>query len=350
MIREQIRENIGIIYLDRPKAINALSLDMIIRIKEILLKWENDDNIKAVLLDGCGQKGFCAGGDIKEIYNDYINNDNEPNKVKFFEIEFDLDKYISTYKKPIISHWFGITMGGANGLSMNSDFIIADESVNWAMPETILGFTPDVGVGKFISTLPQALGQYVGLLGVSLKADDLIKYGFADNYIDSSDYEELIINLFELSKDYEGQRLIDEFRKISIGYKKERKETDIDKNMEKINKYFSYPSLKEICQNLAYNLDDDFAQKCYEGLKERDSLVLALQFEKYFVAKTLTYEQTLELDLRLLGNPYIQNSTREGIKAKVIDKNHKAKWDHKSLDDVDMEMVNRLLAIDFKVK
>lgn len=347
MIREQIRENIGIIYLDRPKAINALSLDMIIKIKEILLKWENDDNIKAVLLDGNGEKGFCAGGDIKEIYNDYINNDDKENKVEFFEIEFDLDKYISNYKKPIISHWFGITMGGGNGLSINSDFIIVDQTVNWAMPETILGFVPDVGVGKFISTLPQALGQYVGLLGISLSACDLIKYGFADIYIDSSDYEELINNLFELSKNYDGQRLVDEFRKISTKYKKERKETDIDKNIEKINKYFSYPSLKEICQHLAYNLDDDFAKKCYEGLKERDALVLALQFEKYFVGKTLTYEQTLELDLRILDNPSIQNSTREGIKAKVIDKNHIANWQHKSLDDVDMEMVNRLLSIDF---
>ena len=199
MIKEKIVENIGIIYLDKKEVINALNLEMVKDIEKILKKWEDDDKIKAVLFDSLCQKGFCAGGDLKEIYNDYLLNESYQNKDEFYEEEFILDKFVKNYKKPVLSHYFGIVMGGGIGLSINSDFILADESVNWAMPETRLGFVPDVGVCKHLSNLPQALGQYLGLCGESLGSTDLISYDLIDLYIKSEDYENILNILFDVS-------------------------------------------------------------------------------------------------------------------------------------------------------
>lgn len=346
MIKEKIIENVGIIYLDRPKQINALNSDTIKKISEILKKWENDDKIKVILFDSLQDKGFCAGGDLKEIYNDFLKDDNCTEKDRFFKIEFALDKYVKNYKKPIISHWYGVTMGGGIGLTINSDFIITDQTVNWAMPETSLGFVPDVGVCKYISNLPQAIGEYVGLCGVSLESSDLIKYNLADVYINSKDYEKLITKLYDLSKNYESNQLIDQFSKEAKKWEVKDNESEIDKNIDKINKYFSHSSLNEIFEDLKDNTDDEFAKKCYYTLKERDPFMLTIQFEKYFVCKELSYEETIDLDLRIIQYAINKNSIKEGIRAKIIDKDNNPSWPYRSLDDISIEEVKDLLSID----
>lgn len=261
MIREKIIENVGIIYLDRPEIINSLNMEMVKDIEKILKKWEDDKKIKAILFDSLCKKGFCAGGDLKAIYYDYLLNDKCKNKDEFYEEEFVLDRYVKDYKKPIISHYFGIVMGGGIGLTVNSDFIIADESVNWAMPETRLGFVPDVGVCKHISKLPQALGQYLGLCGESLSSSDLIKYDLADIYVKSENYDKVLNILFSLSKKYDGEKLIEELKKQTQKYKVQDSNSKISKNKEKIEKYFSHSSIEEIIKSLEENKDDDFAKK-----------------------------------------------------------------------------------------
>ena len=205
----KVINRVGVIYLNNPRKLNALNFEMIKKIREILEKWEDDNRIKAVLFDSLTDKAFCSGGDLKDLYNNFINKDSCKRKDEFFATEFELDKYIASYKKPIISHWRGIVMGGGIGLSINSDYIISEESVNWAMPETGLGFVPDVGVCNYISRLPKALGHFVGILGRSLEASDLVKYNFAHVYIDSKDYEKLIEKLIDLSEIYEGEELIE---------------------------------------------------------------------------------------------------------------------------------------------
>ena len=345
MIKEKIIENVGIIYLDRPKIINSLNLEMVKDIEKILKKWENDDNIKAILFDSLCQKGFCAGGDLKTIYNDYLLNDNCQNKDEFYEEEFILDKYVKDYKKPIISHYFGIVMGGGIGLTINSDFIVCDESVNWAMPETRLGFVPDVGVCKHISKLPQALGQYLGLCGESLESSDLIKYNLANLYLDSNNYQILLDILIELSKEYEKEELIENLKIKTEKLKLENKPSKIDKDMGKIEKYFSYDSFDKILENLEANKEDEFAQKTLENLKERYIFMLQVQFEKYFICKNLSKDQVFDLDLNILKYARKTGSMKEGIRSLIIDK-ESANWKEKSLDQVSLLKVKDLLGIE----
>lgn len=346
MIEEKVINKVGVIYLDRPKLINALNYETIKEIHETLEKWEDDYGIRAVLFDSQSEKGFCAGGDLKEIYNDFLINDDCKEKDIFFKTEFDLDKYINSYKKPIISHWFGVTMGGGIGLTINSDFIIVDETVNWAMPETSLGFTPDVGVGFYISKLPQAIGQYVGLCGASLVASDLISYNLANVYINSNDYENLISKLYDLSSKYESDQLIDEFSKEAKKYELKNDKSEIEKNKEKIEINFSNSSFKKVYGGLEEDLDDGFAKKCYDTIKERDPFMLTLQFEKYFVCKELSYEETVDLDLKILQYAINKKSINEGIRAKIIDKDNNPNWTCRSMDDISIEEVKDLLSID----
>lgn len=346
MIREIVKNNIGIIYLDRADKINALNLDMIYEIYDILEKWKDDSGIRAVLFDSLADKGFCAGGDLKEVYEDYLTNDDEEDKDNFFRTEFELDKYIERYEKPIISHWFGITMGGGIGLTINSDIIITDETTNWAMPETRLGFVPDVGVGKEISKLPQALGQYLALTGSSLGASDLIKYDLADFYIKSSKYEDIINKLFTLSDEYEGDKLLDEFRKVLREYGNKENTSKIEDDLGKIEEYFSLDSYRAIYEKLKANTSDDFARKTLANQNERFLFMLSLQFEKYFLCKDLTYAETIDLDYEILEYSVELGSMEEGIRVTMIDKEDSAKWPIQSIDEVDMARVKDLLGID----
>lgn len=342
MIQKEVKNKIGIIYLDRPKALNSLNRHMIAEIKKTLRTWEKDPDIKAVLFDSKFERGLCAGGDLKEIYVDYLKNDEVKDKDVFFREEFALDKFIMNYPKPMLSHWFGVTMGGGIGLTIHSDLIIADETVNWAMPETSLGFAPDVAVGYYISQLPQALGQYVGLLGARLYPDDLLRYGLCHVLIDSKDYEEVINRLMTFDTDLDN--FIDEFKEEISDLAKNPKDTENSKNMEKIEKHFSKDSVTEIRDSLEKS-ESDFAKENLAVLNNRDPFALVVQFKKYFLGKNLTKQETIDLDLEIIKYGRKSGALEEGIRSVLIDKDENPKWPTKSLEEVDHDEVDRLLGI-----
>lgn len=342
MIKTEIKNKIGIIYLDRPEALNALNRQMIREIHKTLKAWEDQPKIRAVFFDSKAEKGFCAGGDLKEIYVDYLKNDEAKDKDVFFKEEFALDKYLMTYPKPIISHWFGVTMGGGIGLTIHSDLIIVDQTVNWAMPETSLGFVPDVGLGYFISKLPQAMGQYVGLLGARLYPDDLLRYGFCHMVIDSKDYDELINRLMNMDTD--SDNLIEDFKEKILDLSQFAKETENTKNLEEIEKHFSKDGVEEIKKSLEANLSD-FTKESLAVLNNRDPFMLEVQFKKYFLGKKLTKQGTIDLDLEIIKYGRKTGALEEGIRSVLIDKDKNPHWPTKSLEDVDQEEVHKLLGI-----
>lgn len=342
MINTEIKNKIGLIYLDRPKALNAINGQMVDEIYEVLKKFEEDSDIRAILFDSHAEKGLSAGGDLKEIYYNYLTNDKETNEEEFFKKEFDLNKYIMDYKKPIISHWFGITMGGGIGLTIHSDLIIADETTNWAMPETSLGFVPDVSVGYYISRLDRALGQYVGLIGSRLYPIDLVKNKLAHILINPKDYKEIleiIVGLSETSEDLIGD-IKKEIESFAI---KEGLSPNIE-NSAKINHHFGKDSVEEIVASLK-EADDDFARESLEALESKDPFMVKVQFEKYFLGQKLSRKETIDLDLDIIRYGLKTGAIKEGIRAKLIDKDNKAAWPVKSFADVDEKEVKDLLKI-----
>jgi enoyl-CoA hydratase len=173
---------VGHVTLNRPRAINALDLGMIRRLAVALDRWENDSDVDLVLLDGAGDRGFCAGGDVRALY-DFVVAGQVDEVHTFFREEYALNHRIATYPKPIVAIADGVTMGGGIGLAGHARIRIVTERSRLAMPETRIGFSPDVGGSWLLGRAPGRLGEYLGLTGATMDAADALYAGFADHLV-----------------------------------------------------------------------------------------------------------------------------------------------------------------------
>lgn len=182
--------SLGRITLNRPRAINALDLDMIERITAALKMWIGDIDIETVLIDGEGERGFCAGGDVRALY-EHITGGHPGDIAEFFRAEYAMNALIAEYPKPVVVFADGITMGGGIGLAGHASVRIVTERSKLAMPETRIGFTPDVGGTWLLGRAPGRFGEYFGLTGQSMTGADAVHLGFADHYVPSENLDGL---------------------------------------------------------------------------------------------------------------------------------------------------------------
>ncbi|HTE41231.1 MAG TPA: enoyl-CoA hydratase/isomerase family protein, partial [Steroidobacteraceae bacterium] len=180
-ILSAVRNGIATVTLNRPSALNALTQDMVLELHAFLREWADSSEVKAVLVRGAGEKAFCAGGDVRALYESFnaggtLHND-------FFVVEYELDAYIHSYPKPFISLMNGITMGGGMGVAQGAHFRVATDNTRIAMPEVGIGLIPDVGASYFLSRLPGSLGPYLALTGNQMRAADALYAGLADFYL-----------------------------------------------------------------------------------------------------------------------------------------------------------------------
>jgi enoyl-CoA hydratase len=175
---------VGHLTLDRPDALNALDLGMIRDLAEALDRWERHPDIAVVLLDGAGERGFCAGGDVRGLYDQIVAGNAEATTT-FFRAEYALNARIAEYPKPIVAIADGLTMGGGVGLAGHAAVRVVTERSQLAMPETRIGFTPDVGGSWLLARAPGRIGEYLGLTGGMMDAADAIYAGFADHLVPS---------------------------------------------------------------------------------------------------------------------------------------------------------------------
>ncbi|MGH8429144.1 MAG: enoyl-CoA hydratase/isomerase family protein, partial [Solimonas sp.] len=187
----EVKEGLGLITLNRPKALNALTHGMILELEKVLPGWEKDSAIKAVVLRGAGDRAFCAGGDVTGLYREMRDNPSGTLRRDFFRDEYIVNRRIYRYAKPWISLIDGIDMGGGVGLSVHGSHSVASEKFLFAMPETTIGLFPDVGGGYFLSRLQGALGTFLALTSHRLKAADALWAGIADAYVPSDRLDEL---------------------------------------------------------------------------------------------------------------------------------------------------------------
>nr|WP_274636899.1 enoyl-CoA hydratase/isomerase family protein [Microbacterium bovistercoris] len=178
------RGGLGRITLNRPRAINALDLEMIGQIARALDEWEHDPDVELVVLDGAGDRGLCAGGDVRSLY-DQIRAGRADDTAAFFRAEYALNDRIAEYPKTIVALADGITMGGGIGLAGHAAIRVVTERSKLAMPETRIGFTPDVGGTWLLGRAPGRIGEYLGLTGATMDAAGAIYAGFADHFVPS---------------------------------------------------------------------------------------------------------------------------------------------------------------------
>ena len=333
--------DIGIITLNRPSALNALSLDMVRTLTAILLAWRADVRVAAVLLRGAGREGkapaFCAGGDIRFFHQAALAGD--PRLEDFFTEEYALDHLIHVYPKPVMALVDGVCMGGGMGLSQGAGLRVVAETARLAMPETQIGLFPDVGGGWFLARCPGHLGEYLGLTGQTLNGAEAMSAGQADHLVPADRWPALIESLVRPLAAGLGSISIAE--RIDLSLRRHAVAADptgLADLRPSIDLHFSLPSLAVIVASLAED-PSGFAQSTLAQIHKRSPIMLSVTLAQIRRARGMSLAEDLRMERDLVRHcfhlrPGTASETVEGIRALAIDKDHQPRWNPGHIDDV----------------
>jgi len=334
------RRHLGILTLNRPKALNALSLQMIRQVTSQLLAWRADPEVGAVLLRGANREGkvpaFCAGGDIRYFHE--AAHAGDPTLEDFFSEEYALNHLIHTFGKPTLVVMDGITMGGGMGLAQGCSMRIVTEHAKLAMPETNIGLFPDVGGGWFLARMPGYLGEFLGLSGHVLGAADALAVDWADICVASSRLDELVQAVVDAA-DAEGVGALSAVNAFAV----DAGASTLASQRDLIDGVFGAHDLAAIVAALGAQ-EGEFAAALAKTLSHRSPLMMAVTLELIRRARTMTLADDLRMERGLVRHcfhlrPGAASETLEGIRALVVDKDHAPRWNPAAIADVDPAMV-----------
>ncbi|XP_031460285.1 3-hydroxyisobutyryl-CoA hydrolase, mitochondrial isoform X2 [Phasianus colchicus] len=327
----------GIITLNRPKVLNALSLRMIQQIYPQIKAWEQDPETFLIIIKGTGEKAFCAGGDVRAIADAGKAGDRMTQD--YFRDEYTLNNAVGTCKKPYVALIDGITMGGGVGLSVHGHFRVATEKTVFAMPETAIGLFPDVGGGYFLPRLPGKIGYLLALTGFRLKGRDVLKAGIATHFVESEklpDLEKDLIALKSPSKENIADLLNSYHMQTKID---QEKEFILDEHMEKINSIFAANSMEEIVQKLKQD-GSPFAMKQLETINKMSPTSLKLALRQLREGASMSLQDVFTMEYRLSQACMRGHDFYEGVRAVLIDKDQSPRWKPAALEEVSDEFVD----------
>jgi enoyl-CoA hydratase/carnithine racemase len=340
----EVQGQVGLITLNRAKALNALSLDMVRSITHVLSQWQHDPRVKALAMRGMGREGafgaFCAGGDIRFFHQAALSGD--PRLEDFFTEEYRLNHLIHHYPKPFIVFMDGVVMGGGMGLAQGATLRIATERTKMAMPETMIGLFPDVGGGYFLSRCQGALGEYLGLTGQTLNGTEAVFAGLADVLCDSAVLNDLWAEL-PLINWAQSNALLNYTSQFKATTQFAKASTPHWWNAS-LNQAFSAPDLQGIVQALA----SSNVHQALEALQKRSPLMLAVTLEQIRRARHMNLSNELRMERDLVRHSFhpqhlyrtcAQSDTLEGIRALVVDKDHTPRWFPARIYEVTNDMV-----------
>ncbi|MCA1908226.1 MAG: enoyl-CoA hydratase/isomerase family protein [Magnetospirillum sp.] len=314
--------DIGLAVLNRPKALNALTLDQVHAMHTRLDAWAKDDAVKAVVIEGAGDKAFCAGGDIRALYDACKAGEMEY-VASFYRDEYRLNRKIKTYAKPYVALIDGIVMGGGVGVSVHGRYRVATERTLFAMPETGIGFFPDVGGAFFLPRCPGQVGLYLGLTGARLKAADCLYAGIATHYVPSARMDELKAALSASGDDVEA--VLSRFH-VDPGA------APLAENREVIDRCFSAASYDGVLAALAAE-GEGFAAQTLAAIKGKSPSANKVAFEQIRRGARLDFDSCMKMEFRLSqvwapGADFV-----EGIRAVIVDKDGKPHWSETASDE-----------------
>lgn len=325
---------VGVIRLNRPKALNAITLDMVRFMSAALDRFEADPVVSVILLEGAGERGLCAGGDIRGLY-DSIRAGGDLGKV-FWREEYILNARLASLAKPYVAFMDGIVMGGGVGLSAHGRHRVVTEKTMLAMPETGIGFFPDVGGTWLLSRAPGQLGTYYGMTGQSMNASEAIRCGLADMVIPSEKLKDLRAALTRLGP----QATNGMVRGVLAHFAIPRAPAPIEAHKALIDTAMAYDSAADIIS--AFERDSsEFAQTTAKTLRSKSPTSLKLTLRLLREAKASTsLRQCLVREYGAALEIFINRDFPEGIRAAVIDKDRSPKWSPAQLEDVTPAMID----------
>ena len=344
------RGNAGLITLNRPKALNALSLAMVRDLTAALLDWRDDANVTVVAIRGTNKLGkpgtpealfggFCAGGDIRFFHAAALAGDTALDD--FFTEEYTLNHLIHNYPKPYIAFMDGVVMGGGMGLSQGAKLRIVTEHTKMAMPETNIGLFPDVGGGYFLSRCPGHVGEYLALTGEVIGADEAVDCGLADVKVDAASLPALWDALGAIS--------FEEWSATKFVASRAIKKGDTALKHPQIEAHFGLLRVKHIIDSLEKSKDDIWAKKTAAVLRKRSPLMLHVTLEQIRRARSMTLADDLRMERDMVHHcfylrPGVVSETVEGIRALAVDKDYTPKWNPARIEDVKPGMADAFFA------
>ncbi len=324
------RGNIGLITLNRPKALNSLTHAMCVEIKRQLDEWKTMPSVHAVVVVGAGDKAFCAGGDVVKVTRSYKAGTTEWRD--FFHDEYLMNIAIHEFPKPYISLVDGIAMGGGVGVSIPGDFWVATEKTLFAMPETGLGLFPDVGGGWFLPRLPGETGMYLALTGARIKAPDLFALGIASQVVASDRIDDVVAALAsaEIKDNRDAQDVLD-------GFHHDPEPAPLAQVMDDIDGAFAGVRVDEVFHALELD-ESDWAQKQFKTLVTKSPTSLKLTFNQLRRGEVLDdFRDNMRMEYRMVTRVMEGKDFYEGVRAILIDKDNTPQWDPNTLDRVSTE-------------
>ena len=335
----RVERGLGLVTLNRPRALNSLDLDMIRILGPVLRSWEAaDSGVRAVMVRGAGGKAFCAGGDIRAI-TEVPGGDMQKT---FFREEYQLDHLVGRLSIPYIAVMNGITMGGGVGISVNGRFRVATERTVFAMPETAIGLVPDVGGGFFLPRLAGRLGMFLGLTGHRLKGWDCLKAGIATHAASEDGVEQLQAELVKLTS--RGDRVSEEEVQSVLDQvncsEAENHTFSLDPNMQDINRIFGAGSVEEIV-SLLQKEESQFATKALKSIQAASPTSLKVAFRQIRAgAELASLAEVLKMEQRLVLRCCEDEDFYEGVRATLIDRDNKPSWRPPTLEAVSEERLD----------
>ncbi|NWG47328.1 MAG: enoyl-CoA hydratase/isomerase family protein [Alphaproteobacteria bacterium] len=330
-IRFERNGRLGLVIPDRPRALNALTTGMCASFLDQLAQWRDDPEIAAVVVLSRHERAFCAGGDVVMLARSAKAGTGDWRT--FFETEFRLNTAIREFEKPYVALIDGITMGGGVGISVHGRFRVASERTRLAMPETGIGYFPDVGGTYVLSRLPGGTGIWLGLTGASIDGADCAALGLASHYVPHAAMEALLAALARL--DAPDASAIETC--LAAGA------TDpgagsLSAVRERIDHFFGKDSLAAILAGLAGS-DDPWARDQLALLRTKSPRSLGVTFEALRRARGLSFRETMRMELRVASHLATAPDFHEGVRALLIDKDKTPRWSPSTLDGLTGEAV-----------
>lgn len=333
----EIEHGLGVMTLNRPRALNSLSVGMIREMERMLPAWEADPAVRAVVVRGAGGKAFCAGGDVAFLAREARENPAGTGRRDFFREEYVVNRRIYRYAKPWISLIDGIDMGGGVGLSVHGTLSVATEKFLFAMPETAIALFPDVGGGYFLNRLPGALGVFLALTGHRLKAADALWAGIVQVHVPSARLDEAMAALAraDLSGPPSRRRLLRAVEPFAT----DPGEPALPAMMRDIDRCFSAETVEDIVERLR-RLGGEWAERQLATIGRMSPLSMKITLEQLKRCANRSFEDVMTIEYRMSqacmrpGHDFF-----EGVRAVLIDKDQKPTWNPPTLAGVTRDMV-----------
>ncbi len=319
---------IGRILLNRPRALNALDLAMIRACAAILETWREDPHVDAVVIEGAGDRAFCAGGDIRALRDGQLSGD-RASVDQFFTEEYALNVTIATYPKPYIALIDGICMGGGIGMSVHAPYRVATEYAGFAMPETAIGFFPDIGATFLLPRLPGELGTYLGLTGLRINGGDSVHAGLATHFTSRARLPDLSSALAR-----------DGIAALAV-YNEPLPAFSLADHRAAIDHCFAAATVGEIVARLEAT-HADWATAALKSLHHVSPSALHWTLRALRRGRDLTLKQALAAEFALTRTTMAHPDFAEGVRAMIVDKDRTPAWQPTRIEDVDP---NRIAAL-----